>query len=60
MHELMAKARHLRAALRELLDDADSGRVCLTQNAKLLAEKAVELQTVEDEINTETMARNLT
>jgi hypothetical protein len=51
MHELRAKARHLRAALRELLDDADSGGMCLTQNAELLAQKAAYLRNVEREID---------
>jgi hypothetical protein len=47
LNELRSRARNLRLRLRELLDDADTGAGCLTQNAKLLATLADELLIVE-------------
>ena len=47
-----ARARQLRARMRQLLDDADrGGAACLTDNAKFLFELAEELHEVEDEID---------
>jgi hypothetical protein len=46
-----SRARQLRVQLRELLDDADCGSMCLTQNANPLADKAEELRKVEHEID---------
>ncbi len=51
MNAIRARARHLRAQMRQMLDAADSGGVCMTQNAELLVEMAKELHEVEDEID---------
>jgi hypothetical protein len=51
------RAQLMRARMRRLLDDADSGLVCLTQNAELLVDLAEELREVEDEIDDVLIAR---
>jgi hypothetical protein len=51
------RARLMRARMRRLLADADSGLVCLTQNAEFLVELAEELREVEDEIDDVLIAR---
>jgi DNA integrity scanning protein DisA with diadenylate cyclase activity len=56
LNQQRSRARHLRMQLRELLDDADAGSMCLLRNAERLAVVAKELREVEDAIDDQMMA----